>query len=183
MLAKVLKFVFDGRIFWFLRGLIYKIFIGKSGLFYLGKPIYVYGFSRINIGNMVGIFPGSRLEVLRGGSFKIGDNVSIGQGLHVVVSGDLSIGKCTIISGNVLITDLENTLDQFHLRYSERDEVVKEVHIGNNCFIGYGAVILPGTILEDGCIVGANSVVKGHYKKYSIVGGVPSKLLRVVKHE
>ena len=82
-----------------------------------------------------------------------------------------------------MITDLENTLDQFHLRYSERDEVVKEVHIGNNCFIGYGAVILPGTILEDGCIVGATSVVKGHYKKYSIVGGVPSKLLRVVKHE
>jgi len=180
MNKKLFKFLFDGRIFWLLRGLIFKLFVKKSGFFYLGKPIYIHGLSRLSIGNKVGIFPGLRLEILPNGFFSIGNNVSIGQNLHVVVKGDLSIGDSTIISGNVLITDLENRADQVNYRYSDREEIVKDVYIGNNCFIGYGAVILPGARLEDGCIVGANSVVKGHYHKNSIVAGVPSKLIRII---
>ncbi|MGR6872810.1 acyltransferase [Pseudomonas sp. HK3] len=183
MISKVLKFLIDGRVYWLLRGLIYGVFTKKAGVFYLGKPIYVYGLSRLSVGYKVGFFPGLRLEIFDGASLTIGSNVSIGQGFHVVVKGSLTINDSTIISGNVLVTDLENRIEQVDLRYSDREEILKEVYIGKNCFIGYGAVILPGTHLEDGCSIGANSVVKGYYPKNSIVAGVPSKLIRVIENE
>ena len=50
--------------------------------------------------------------------------------------------------------------------------------IGENCFIGYGAVIMPGTVLGRQCIVGANSVVKGVYPDYCVIAGVPARIIR-----
>lgn len=50
-----------------------------------------------------------------------------------------------------------------------------EVKIGNNCFIGYEAVILKGTTIGDNCIIGARAVVKGTIPPNTVWGGVPAK--------
>lgn len=50
--------------------------------------------------------------------------------------------------------------------------------IGNDVWIGQNATILPGTHIDDGVIIGANSVVGGHIEPYSIVAGNPAKLIR-----
>lgn len=53
------------------------------------------------------------------------------------------------------------------------------VHIGNNVWIGDNVVILPGSYIGDGCIVGANSVVTGKFGNNSIIAGTPAKVLKV----
>lgn len=50
--------------------------------------------------------------------------------------------------------------------------------IGNDVWIGYESVIMPGVHIGDGAIVAAKSVVVGHVAPYTIVGGNPAKLIR-----
>ena len=59
-----------------------------------------------------------------------------------------------------------------------QDLLIKETRIGENSFIGFGAVIQAGTILGKQCIVGSNSVVRGIYPDYSVIVGNPRKVVK-----
>lgn len=50
--------------------------------------------------------------------------------------------------------------------------------VGNDVWIGYGAIIMPGVQIGDGAIIGAKSVVTKDVAPYSIVGGNPAKEIR-----
>ena len=49
--------------------------------------------------------------------------------------------------------------------------------IENNVWIGAGVTVLDGAYIEEGCIIGANSLVMGRLEKETIYGGVPDKIL------
>ena len=51
--------------------------------------------------------------------------------------------------------------------------------IGNDVWIGHGAVILPGVTVGDGAVVGANAVVTKDVSPYAIVGGAPARVIRM----
>jgi acetyltransferase-like isoleucine patch superfamily enzyme len=59
-----------------------------------------------------------------------------------------------------------------------QEETEKTITIENGVFIGHGAIILPGAYLSEGCVVGANSVVKGRFESDTIIAGVPAKVIR-----
>lgn len=52
-----------------------------------------------------------------------------------------------------------------------------EIIIGNNCFIGYGSVILKNTIIGDNVIIGARAVVRGEIPSNTVWAGVPAKMI------
>jgi acetyltransferase-like isoleucine patch superfamily enzyme len=54
---------------------------------------------------------------------------------------------------------------------------VAQVFIGDNCFIGYGAIIMPGTKIGDNVVIGANSVVNKDVPSDSVVAGAPAKVV------
>lgn len=168
------------KIFWILRGLLYKPFFGKFTLpSYIGKPVFIGNFKRIFIGKRVRIFPGARIEVIgEEASITFKDNISIGQNLHITSANDLTIGKNTTILENVMITNIDHDYQEIDKHILEQKHIIKETQIGENCFIGYGAVIQAGTILGKQCVVGANSVVRGHYPDYSVIVGVPARIVK-----
>lgn len=168
------------KILWALRALCYKPFFGNIGfLSYIGKPIYLSNVRKVYIGNKVRIFPGARIEVVNtDSSINFDDNISIGQNLHITSGGKLQIKKGTTIAGNVTITNIDHEYKLINVSIVKQQYIVKETIIGENCYIGKGAMIQAGTILGKQCIVGANAVARGHFPDYCVIAGIPAKILK-----
>ena len=115
---------------------------------------------------------------------------------HYPINNDrLVIGKfCSIACGAKFIFNSANhTLKSlstytFPLFFEEWDLLKSEVAsawdnkgdivIGNDVWIGYGAVIMAGVTIGDGAIIGTRAVVTKDVEPYSIVGGIPAKEIR-----
>lgn len=113
-------------------------------------------------------------------SSKIGKYCYIGKNVHITKS---FIGNYTSIANNVSIgqgehaTDLVSTSSIFY--NNEYDDLTKEqCIIGNDVWIGVGAVILRGVKVGDGAVIGANAVVTKDIPSYCIAVGVPARVLR-----
>ena len=170
----------DNRLIWVLRHYIYKILFRKlSGIGYIGKPIFLKGLKGISIERNFRIFPGSRIECLGCGKILVGENVSIGHNLFLQTSSEVKIGKNVVISANVFIGTTDYIIGPYKDEsFLSQPEDEKPVFIEDGVFIGYGSVILPGAYLSKGCVVGANSVVKGNFESNSVIGGAPARILR-----
>ncbi len=168
------------KIFWILRGLIYKPFFGKFNFpSYIGKPVFIGNFKRIFINKRVRIFPGARIEVIgNDASIVFEENISIGQNLHITSASQLVISKNTTILESVMITNIDHDYKEIDKHILEQKHIISETRIGENCFIGYGAVIQAGTILGKQCIVGANAVVRGTFPDYCVIVGIPAKIVK-----
>lgn len=57
---------------------------------------------------------------------------------------------------------------------------MKRVIIGNNVFIGYGSIILPGTVIGNNVVVGARSAVSGLIPDDVVVAGVPANVIKTL---
>lgn len=175
--------MFDGqseKIKWGLRVLLNKPFFGKIGhMCYMGKPCYLSRKKDLILGDKVRIYPGIRTETQNGGKIIIGNNVSIGQNFHAVsVENKLKVGNNVTISGNVFISNCDHSFDDENVIVLEQPLNIKDTFIDDNCFIGYGTVILAGTHLGKHCIVGANSVVRGIFPDNTLLAGIPAKVLK-----
>lgn len=170
------------KLFWGIRMILMSILFGKVGFkSYLGKPSYISGFKFIFFGNRVRIFPGSRMEALYGGKIIVSDDCSIGQNLHIIsYKEELIIGKKVTISGNVFISNCDHTFDLSNKHIMDRPLISRKTYIGDFSFIGYGAVILPGTNLGKNNVVGANSVVRGNFPDNCVIAGVPAKIIKIL---
>lgn len=145
---------------------------------HIGVPLFSYGLKGVSIGARVRIMPGLRIETHKNGNITIEENVSIGQNFHITSAGNLIIGSDTTISGNVFVTNIDHDYQEIGKHILDQKMIVKETRIGKNCFIGYGAAIQAGTILGNQCVVGANAVVRGSFPDYSVIVGVPARVVK-----
>ena len=84
-----------------------------------------------------------------------------------------------LLAENVFISDVDHTWSMPGLPIHQQPNKQSDTEIGKNCFLGYGCVILAGTKLGEGVIVGASSVVRGEYDCGSIVAGSPAKIIKL----
>lgn len=171
------------RIVWVLRLFLYSFVFGRAGwLGYLGAPLYVKGLRRLFIGYDFRLFPGARIEALGKGRILVGDYFRGGHNLFVTCTNeDITIGSHCIFSANIFIgtqkNDFSNNDGTYDKNWFKQGVTEFPIVLGNRCFIGFGAVILPGASLGEGCVVGANAVVSGSYPENSIISGYKSTLL------
>lgn len=96
--------------------------------------------------------------------------------------GLIHIGNNTVIAKQtVLLThdfSIECGLEAIGKAYPDYEmQFLKEIHIGNDCFIGARSFILPGVTIVNNCIVGAGSVVSGNIPDNSLVAGNPATII------
>jgi acetyltransferase-like isoleucine patch superfamily enzyme len=170
----------DARLLWGVRHLAYKVLAGRlEGTGYLGAPSFVKGFRKFHSKSGLGIFPGWRIEILDG-KVQVGANVRIGNNFFLNCGSLVSIGDNVTLSSNVFIGTSDVVIDKnIELSFKDWPQHEQPIDIKSGCFIGYGAVILPGTKLGVGCVVGANSVVRGEFSAGSVIAGSPARLIRV----
>lgn len=117
-----------------------------------------------------------KIAFLRKEGMKIGDwchfdTMAFSTEPYLVEIGD-HVG---VSSGTVFITH-DAGISCYRDEFPE-DDVFGKIVIGNNVFIGINCTLLPNTIIEDNCIIGAGSVVRGRVPSNSVVIGNPAKVL------
>ena len=106
---------------------------------------------------------------------------------------NIVIGKYCQIADNVRFFEVRNHPCIRHPKYvanfpadnlfgGEGSEVDGDFKIGNDVWIGENAVIMSGTEIADGAIIGAYAVVKGYIPPYTIVVGNPAKVINARFH-
>ncbi len=152
---------------------------------FIRRPIYFRG--RESLTGCKGLTTGRFCRFDLEGSKKtlhIGDDVEMGDMTHIVAYESVSIGNNVLIASKCFISDTNHgnyngeIQDSPDIPPNHRKLATNPVKIGNNVWIGENVVILAGTEIDDGCIVGANSVVKGRVPKDCIVGGNPAKVIK-----
>lgn len=165
---------------WALRALIYKPFFKKIGLLsYIGKPCFIEGSKKIVIGKKTRIFPGIRMEAIGTGEITIGNNCAIEQNVHITSKDSkLYIGDNVTIAANTFITNLDHEYKDINKSVMDQGYLLSETRIGEGSFIGYGVSIQAGTILGKHCVVGTGAVVKGNFPDYSVIVGIPGRVVK-----
>jgi hypothetical protein len=90
----------------------------------------------------------------------------------------IEIGDDVFTGPNVYITDQNHSYGDPRTPIGRQWPENNPVVIGDGCWIGTGAIILPGTRLGRNVAVAGGAVVRGEFPDHSVVGGVPAKVLR-----
>lgn len=126
----------------------------------------------------VTFFAGSQYQPL----VTIGDNVNFSDHVHIACTNRVTIGDGVLAGSHVIVTDHDHGV-YAGPEQSSPDEPPNErrlstgqsVTIGRNVWLGDGVAILGGAEIGEGCIIGANSVVKGRIPAFCIAVGAPAK--------
>lgn len=110
----------------------------------------------------------------------LGDNVYIGDQCNLRASGrPIKIGSDTLIANSTIIVSANHGVS-LETKICEQpwSGTGEGVTIGKDCWIGSNVTILPNSFIEDGCIIGAGSVVRGRIPTQTIWAGVPAKYIK-----
>jgi acetyltransferase-like isoleucine patch superfamily enzyme len=106
----------------------------------------------------------------------IGDGAYIGRFAQINAWRQVTIGQQVLIGDRVFITDADHNYEMPDVPIKlQGDRFVGEVTLMDGCWIGIGAVILPGVSIGRNAVVAANSVVTRSVPDHSVVGGVPAR--------
>ena len=153
---------------------------------YIGPRMTINKIKFLNIGRNVSIGRDSRfLFITKYGGKKyfpkvnIGSDVSIGNRCSILSAASIQIDNYCLIASDVLITSENHGINlEEGSSYASTPLSAKEVVIGKGCWIGEKASILPGVVLGERCIVAAGSVVTKSFPSYTLIAGVPAKVIK-----
>lgn len=127
-----------------------------------------------SVGSNIRIHMGCRL--VNPQNLVVGNNVHFGVDSYLQAGGGISIGDFTEMGPGVKIWSQNHIYDDPDKNIEGAGYELKPVQIGNNVWIGASAFIMPGTIIEDGCVISACSVVGAKvWPMNSIISGNPAR--------
>lgn len=109
---------------------------------------------------------------------RIGDGVVLGRGSHVIAYTSVTIGADCYFGPYVYVTSMNHSYDDPDEPIGRQWPRKAPVRIGPGCWIGTGAVILPGAVLGRNVVVAAGSVVRGTVPDHCVVAGAPARVVR-----
>lgn len=190
-----------------IRGIFFSMgYSNISNKVFIGKNVRVYQKKSLAIGSQTKIRDNVKIDALARLGVSIGDRVVLGENTIIECTGALSfVGKGVVIgdrtsfgrncffgaAGGIEVGSdvIAGEFVRFHSEnhiFNDKEMLIKDqgvshqgIKIGNNCWIGAGAVFLDGAEIGNGCVVAANAVVNKKFGDNSVVGGVPAKVLKV----
>lgn len=172
---------------------IITMYLSRKGTknLYIGSRLEVSDIRCLTIGNNVRIGNDARFLMCHsyyGETYKpsvsIGGGCSIGNRFSVLSGDKITIGKGVLIASDVMITSENHGMNPMKsASYGTIPLEVEPVTIGDGVWIGEKASIMPGVTVGDRAIIAAGAVVTKSVLPYTLVGGVPAKVLKVFNFE
>jgi acetyltransferase-like isoleucine patch superfamily enzyme len=155
---------------------------------------------RLDTDGIAFIGPGVRLQIGRGGRIELGRWSWLGHGTKIrchegVVSigaktvlgqectisayQHVSIGRECVIADRVMLIDFDHGMVEVERPIRLQGIYKRDVNVGNNVWIGYGACILRGVTIGDNAVVGTGAVVTKDVPANAVVAGIPARVLRM----
>jgi acetyltransferase-like isoleucine patch superfamily enzyme len=160
-----------------------KLEVGKN--FSIAKNCYIDALSKNGIVLGANVSIGKYTTIECTGSLKnvgtglmIGNNVGLGTHGFWGCAGGISVGNDCIFGNFVSLHSENHNYVDINIPIRLQGVNRKGIIIGNNCWIGAKVTILDGSIIGDGCVIAAGTVVRGTFPNNCIIGGVPSKILK-----
>src|SRR3954452_3549724 len=147
-------------------------FVGPGVTFEIGKN------ATVRLGRWSWVGHGTKIRVHEG-VFELGAKSVMGQECTVSMFQHVSIGRECVIADRVMFIDFDHGVVETERPIREQGIYKRDVRIGHNAWIGYGACFLRGVTVGDNCVVGTYAVVNRDVAANAVVAGVPARVLRM----
>jgi acetyltransferase-like isoleucine patch superfamily enzyme len=151
-----------------------------DGLVFFGRglELEVSPRGRVRFGRFVWI--GDRTKIrCHEGEVEIGQKTVIGQECTISAYQRVRIGEQCVIADRAMFIDFDHGVVEVERPIRLQGIYKRDVVVGSNVWIGYGACVLRGVRVGDNAIVGTNAVVTRDVPANAVVGGVPARVLRM----
>ncbi|MBA2630867.1 MAG: acyltransferase [Thermoleophilaceae bacterium] len=162
------------------RKVILRRRLGLDGLAFVGPGcrLQVGRTGRLELGRWSWIGHGCKLRVHEG-LVSIGAKTVMGQECTISAFQHVSIGRECVIADRVMMIDFDHGMAEVDRPIRLQGIYKRDVRVGNNVWIGYGACILRGVTVGDNAVIGTNAVVTRDVPANAVVGGVPARIIRM----
>ena len=147
-------------------------FIGPGVVLQIGRG------GRIELGRWSWLGHGTKIRCHEG-VVSIGAKTVLGQECTISAYQHVSIGRECVIADRVMLIDFDHGMVEVDRPIRHQGIYKRDVRVGNNVWIGYGACILRGVTVGDNCVIGSNTVVTKDLPANAVAGGTPAKILRM----
>jgi acetyltransferase-like isoleucine patch superfamily enzyme len=166
------------------RMLLYKLRFGRrlvlDGLAFIGpgSVLQIGKGARIELGRWSWLGHGCKLRSHEG-VISIGAKSVLGQECTISAYQHVSIGRECVIADRVMLIDFDHGMVEVERPIRLQGIYKRDVRVGNNVWIGYGACILRGVTVGDNAVIGTNAVVTRDVPDNAVVAGVPARVIRM----
>ena len=147
-------------------------FVGPGVTFEIGRD------ATVHLGRWSWIGHGCKIRAHEG-EVRIGAKTVLGQECTISAFQHVSIGRECIVADRVMLIDFDHGVVDVEQPVRIQGIYKRDVRVGNNVWIGYGACFLRGVTVGDNAIVGTSSVVTRDVPDNAVVGGIPARVLRM----
>ena len=134
--------------------------------------------ARLVLGRWSWIGHGTKIRVHEG-EVRIGAKTVMGQECTISAFQHVAIGRECVIADRVMLIDFDHGVVEVERPIRLQGIYKRDVNVGHNCWIGYGACVLRGVTVGDNCVVGTSAVVTKDVPDNAVVGGVPARVIRM----
>jgi len=160
-----------------LRGIV----LGGSLNWRIGRRVQFAGpLSKIRFGIDVTLYGNTYIDANGElGGVSIGRGTSVDHFSVLYGQGGLNIGdECALAAGVIIYAQTNQDIVRDGTPVSRQPTKYAPVSIGNDCWIGAGARVLPGVSIGPGCFIGAGAVVLDSLPDFSVAVGIPARIIR-----
>jgi acetyltransferase-like isoleucine patch superfamily enzyme len=147
-------------------------FVGPGVKLEIGKDAVV------RLGRWSWIGHGSKIRAHEG-EVRIGAKTVLGQECTISCFQHISLGRECIVADRVMLIDFDHGVVEVERPIREQGIYKRDVRVGHNVWVGYGACFLRGITVGDNAVIGTYAVVSKDVPANAVVGGIPARVLRM----
>lgn len=130
---------------------------------------------RINLGHAVSIGAGTLFQ--GSGNISMKSRSFCGERCVFGCNSSISIGRDVMIAQNATLRDTDHVFDSTDIPMIDQGIKSEPILVEDDVWIGHGAVVLKGVTIGQGAVIAAGAVVNKNVPPFTIVGGIPAKII------